>query len=106
MAARASRFEGLSQKTSKQSIIMVTFVPKCLRKLNGIVFHNSSLDGHLISGDNLMYVTSSQAVNTLEAVDVDTPNLYPRSHNGKFSLSLIIVNKIAETLIGKFLQLC
>ena len=56
------------------------------------VFHNSSLDGHLISGDNLMYV-SSQVVNTLEAVDVDTPNLYPRSHGGKFSLSLIIVNK-------------
>ena len=90
MAARASRFEGLSQKTSKQSVIMITFVPKCLQKLSGIVFHNSSIDGHLISGDNLMYVTSSQVVNTLEAVDMVTPNLYPRSHSGKFSLSLIV----------------
>ena len=53
----ASRLEGRSIKTSKQSIIVV-FFPKENWNHIGIVHHNSSLSCHLMRGDH--YIHNSQ----------------------------------------------
>ena len=48
--ARASRFDGRSMNTSKQSITTATFSPNAALKHSGIVSLRASLSGHRING--------------------------------------------------------
>ena len=68
MLAIASRFEGLSQKNSKQSRMTATFLPNAAWKQDGMVFHRSSRSGHIISLCNLTSIAISHFNSIRETV--------------------------------------
>ena len=67
--ARASRLDGHSMKTSKQSITTATLSPKEVRKHSGIVFLRFSLSGHITSGCNRTSIAVSHLSKILEIVE-------------------------------------
>ena len=71
MVALAFKLDGLSIKTSKQSIITATFFPKPSWKQIGVVFCKLSQSGQRMRSCNLMFI----CINHLEiTLDVDIPN--------------------------------
>ena len=88
----AARFEGLSTKALKQSIMTATLVLKYFRNDIGIVAISCSHSGHTIKNFILQYIKSIHFKNVKETVDFDTSNLYARSCIVKFNLNRINVN--------------
>ena len=106
--ALASKLDGCSMNTSKQSITTVTFLPKAYWKHIGIVFHNCSLSGHEIMNFSLTSMTTIQNEKILETVVTDTTKRYARSCKGTLSLSLMrtLTNSWKWLRFWVFLETC
>lgn len=93
VCALAFKFDGFSIAISKRSIITATEFPNILKNDLGIVLRSASLSGQYIRFLNMCSNNMINFLKIIDAVELVTLNLYPKSVNGRFNLNFIRHNK-------------